>query len=171
MLLTTKGIVMSKVIRISDDLYKRLEAHATGFDTPSNVIEIILNAYESNFSSTESDRNSVRNTVNQSASDQDIVNPTNTDKNIINIHDEIKKLAPNLNEKFKDGDMYYAGNVYPTKERVKINGSGAIILTIGSEIGEHLSKILEDNCVAFTLDQGRYKCYNATNLRNAGLIE
>lgn len=37
---------MSQVIRISDDLYKRLEAHATGFDTPSNVIENILNAFE-----------------------------------------------------------------------------------------------------------------------------
>lgn len=37
---------MSQVIRISDSLYKRLESHATGFDTPSRVIEIILNAYE-----------------------------------------------------------------------------------------------------------------------------
>jgi hypothetical protein len=37
---------MSQVIRINDDLYKRLEAHASGFDTPSNVIETILNAYE-----------------------------------------------------------------------------------------------------------------------------
>ena len=162
---------MSKVIRISDDLYKRLEAHATGFDTPSNVIEIILNAYESNFTSTESDRNNVRNTVNQSANDQDIVNSTNTDKIIINIHEEIKELAPNLNEKFKDGDLYYAGNIYPTKERVRINDSGAIALIIGSEIGEHFSKILEDNCVPFTVDQGRYKWYNATNLRKAGLIE
>jgi hypothetical protein len=37
---------MSQVIRISDDLYKRLESHASGFDTPSNVIETILDAYE-----------------------------------------------------------------------------------------------------------------------------
>ncbi|RKZ79971.1 MAG: hypothetical protein DRQ35_03200 [Gammaproteobacteria bacterium] len=37
---------MSQVIRISDSLYKRLEVHASGFDTPSNVIETILNAYE-----------------------------------------------------------------------------------------------------------------------------
>ncbi len=37
---------MSQVIRISNDLYKRLEGHATGFDTPSNVIERILNFYE-----------------------------------------------------------------------------------------------------------------------------
>jgi hypothetical protein len=37
---------MSQVIRISNDLYKRLEEHATGFDTPSNVIERVLNFYE-----------------------------------------------------------------------------------------------------------------------------
>ncbi len=37
---------MSQVIRISDDLYRRLEAQALGFDTPSNVIERILDAYE-----------------------------------------------------------------------------------------------------------------------------
>jgi len=37
---------MSQVIRISDDLYKRLAAHASGFDTPSNVIERILNDFE-----------------------------------------------------------------------------------------------------------------------------
>lgn len=37
---------MSQVIRISDELYRRLEAHASGFDTPSNVIETVLNSYE-----------------------------------------------------------------------------------------------------------------------------
>ena len=37
---------MSQVIRISDELYHRLEAHASGFDTPSNVVERILNAYD-----------------------------------------------------------------------------------------------------------------------------
>ena len=34
------------VVRLSADLYSRLEAHAEGFDTPANVIERILNAYE-----------------------------------------------------------------------------------------------------------------------------
>lgn len=38
--------VMSQVIRISDELYKRLAAYTVGFDTPSNVIERILNEYE-----------------------------------------------------------------------------------------------------------------------------
>jgi len=37
---------MSQVIRISDELFKRLEAYASGFDSPSNVIETILNDYE-----------------------------------------------------------------------------------------------------------------------------
>lgn len=37
---------MSRVIRISEALYRRLEAYASGFDTPSNVIERILNAHE-----------------------------------------------------------------------------------------------------------------------------
>jgi len=89
----------------------------------------------------------------------------------MNIHDEIKKLAPNLNENFKEGDMYYAGDTYPTKERVRINYSGAIVLKIDSEIGDHFSRILKDKHVFYTVDQGRYKCYNATNLRKASLIE
>jgi len=38
--------IMSQVIRISNELYKRLEGLASGFDTPSNVIEMVLNAYE-----------------------------------------------------------------------------------------------------------------------------
>ena len=88
----------------------------------------------------------------------------------MNIHNEIKKLAPNLHEPFKDGDMYYAGK-YPTKERVRINYSGSIILVIDSEIGEHFSKMLKDKGVPYIVDKGRYKCYNATNLRKAGLID
>lgn len=39
---------MSQVIRISDELYNRLKSHADGFDTPANVIEKILDTYESN---------------------------------------------------------------------------------------------------------------------------
>ena len=35
------------VLRISQGLYSRLEAHAKGFDTPAQVIERILNAFES----------------------------------------------------------------------------------------------------------------------------
>lgn len=37
---------MSQVIRVPADIYSRLEQHATGFDTPANVIEKLLNHYE-----------------------------------------------------------------------------------------------------------------------------
>ena len=37
---------MGQVIRISDELYKKLESHAKGFDTPANVIEKLLVYYE-----------------------------------------------------------------------------------------------------------------------------
>jgi len=37
---------VSKTIRIPADVYKRLEEHARGFDTPANVIERLLNSYE-----------------------------------------------------------------------------------------------------------------------------
>ncbi|MBU1404017.1 MAG: hypothetical protein KKE83_01390 [Proteobacteria bacterium] len=37
---------MSQVIRIPENLFKRLEKHAQGFDTPANVIEKILTYYE-----------------------------------------------------------------------------------------------------------------------------
>ncbi len=37
---------MSQVIRISESIYSRLEAHVQGFDTPANVIERLLDFYE-----------------------------------------------------------------------------------------------------------------------------
>jgi hypothetical protein len=37
---------MSHVIRLSSELYARLESHAQGFDNPVNVIERLLNSYE-----------------------------------------------------------------------------------------------------------------------------
>jgi predicted CopG family antitoxin len=37
---------MSQIIRISEDLYQRLETYAQGFDTPSKVIEKMINFYE-----------------------------------------------------------------------------------------------------------------------------
>lgn len=37
---------MSQVIRISDQLFKRLEKYAQGFDTPAKVVEKILDEYE-----------------------------------------------------------------------------------------------------------------------------
>ena len=38
---------MSPVIRISDSIFKRLESYAIGFDTPSNVIERLIDFFES----------------------------------------------------------------------------------------------------------------------------
>jgi predicted CopG family antitoxin len=38
---------MSSTIRIPGDLYKRLESHAKGFDSPVSVIERLLDHYES----------------------------------------------------------------------------------------------------------------------------
>ena len=37
---------MSQVIRISSEIYSRLERHVQGFDTPSGVIERLLDYYE-----------------------------------------------------------------------------------------------------------------------------
>ncbi|GBE14631.1 hypothetical protein BMS3Abin14_00677 [bacterium BMS3Abin14] len=37
---------MAPVIRISDVIYKRLEAYARGFDAPNNVIERLIDFYE-----------------------------------------------------------------------------------------------------------------------------
>lgn len=37
---------MPPVIRISDNLYARLEQHAKGFDTPASVIERLLDEHE-----------------------------------------------------------------------------------------------------------------------------
>jgi predicted CopG family antitoxin len=44
------GIIMStdKSIQITENLYKRLENHAKGFDTPCSVIERLLSFYEDN---------------------------------------------------------------------------------------------------------------------------
>lgn len=44
---------MCPVIRINDDVYARLEKYAVGFDNPSNVIERILDQYESSLNSGE----------------------------------------------------------------------------------------------------------------------
>lgn len=46
MLPRRRNEAMSPVIRISDELYGRLENHAVGFDTPANVIERALDEYE-----------------------------------------------------------------------------------------------------------------------------
>lgn len=44
---------MSPVIRVSDEVYARLEQHAVGFDNPSNVVERLLDFYDKKFSQPE----------------------------------------------------------------------------------------------------------------------
>ena len=44
---------MSQVIRIPESLYRRLESHAIGFDTPSAVLERILDFYETHHPNTK----------------------------------------------------------------------------------------------------------------------
>lgn len=43
------------VVRISPQLYKRLESHARGFDTPAEVISRLLDAYEERDTRTEAE--------------------------------------------------------------------------------------------------------------------
>jgi hypothetical protein len=46
---------MSPTIQLSAALYKRLEEHAQGFDTPENVIERLLNSHEINSGADDED--------------------------------------------------------------------------------------------------------------------
>jgi len=71
---------MSKVIRISDNLYQRLSFHAKGFDTPASVIERLLDFYEKNIEITIP-RNSLKsNQINEPAELQIIYYPINEEE-------------------------------------------------------------------------------------------
>jgi hypothetical protein len=48
---------MSFVIRIPETLYKRLESHAAGFDSPVSVIERLLDHFEGKSEDLHTDRN------------------------------------------------------------------------------------------------------------------
>ena len=63
------------------------------------------------------------------------------------------------------------GTTIQTKERIRVNASGAIVLIIDSNIGQHFKKILSDYSAPYIVDQEKYLCYNASNLRKAGLID
>ena len=51
---------MPPVVRISDELYSRLEKHAVGFDSPSSVIEKILDHYERRSNKTDNEKHNLR---------------------------------------------------------------------------------------------------------------
>ncbi len=72
------------VIRVSDELFSRLEAYAVGFDTPSAVIERLLNEHENKAKNTET------------------VKPVNK---ITKIHDELFQFL--LDYKMKYPDFYF----------------------------------------------------------------
>lgn len=54
---------MSQVIRIPESLYKRLESHAIGFDTPAGVLERILDFYETHHSNITTSNNVQKSSV------------------------------------------------------------------------------------------------------------
>ena len=85
----------------------------------------------------------------------------------MNIHEEIKKLAPVLNKAFLDGDMYWDGIDY--KERCRINTGGGIVLINGSDLHRRITKLLKD--IPSRPDRHLYTCYSGRDLRKAGLID
>jgi len=58
---------MSPVIRITDSTYKRLENHAIGFDVPNNVIERLIDFYESRQSNSKKTDSEFHKTIGKSS--------------------------------------------------------------------------------------------------------
>ena len=58
---------MSQVIRIPENLYKRLESHAIGFDTPAGVLEKILDFYETYHPNITKSENNLKSSVSESS--------------------------------------------------------------------------------------------------------
>ena len=56
---------MSQVIRIPKNLYKRLESHAIGFDTPAGVLEKVLNFYETHRPNITKSKNTLKSSVSE----------------------------------------------------------------------------------------------------------
>ena len=90
--------------------------------------------------------------------------------NKMNIHDEVRRMLPLIRKEFVAGEMRYIG-VYPTKERVRINVDGTVILINAGNIGQYFAKVLAEYNVPFRVDQEKYNHYTSTNLRIAGLID
>ena len=77
------------VIRISDELFSRLEAYAVGFDTPAAVIERLLNKYE-NKADSEINKEKINNS---------------SENEVTVIHDEIFQFL--LDYKEHNPDFYF----------------------------------------------------------------
>ena len=54
---------MSPVIRLSDSTYNRLELHAVGFDAPNNVIERLIDFYESHHKNSQKSNSELHETT------------------------------------------------------------------------------------------------------------
>lgn len=59
---------MSPVIRLSDSTYTRLELHAIGFDAPNNVIERLIDFYESHHKNSQKSNSELHEIVQASRS-------------------------------------------------------------------------------------------------------
>lgn len=57
---------MSQVIRIPENIYKRLESHSIGFDTPSGVLERVLDFYETHHPDIIKSENELKPSVSES---------------------------------------------------------------------------------------------------------
>jgi hypothetical protein len=92
------------VIRISDELFSRLEAYAVGFDTPSAVIERLLNEHENKINNTTTSKPvSTVKTENQPSSATYGQQMTTSFKNeITKIHDEIFQFLLNYKKQYPD---------------------------------------------------------------------
>ncbi len=95
------------VIRVSDELFSRLEAYAVGFDTPSAVIERLLNEHENKANNTETSK-PVTAVITENQPNSTIYGEqmTTSSKNeIAKIHDELFQFL--LDYKKKNPDFYF----------------------------------------------------------------
>ena len=88
---------MSPVIRLSDSTYNRLESHAIGFDAPNNVIERLIDFYESHHKNSQKSNSMLHETTkaNQLArrTSRSIRKPRDTEKE----NQQKKRVGKQLN--------------------------------------------------------------------------
>ena len=109
-------VTMSQVIRISDELYNRLEAHASGFDTPSNVIEKVLDAFDGTNLSSPNKNCSVINQEILPAKNLEIIYPVGSEEDFKQELLKYKKAHIKL---------YYTNDITEIKEWKALNFSAS----------------------------------------------
>jgi hypothetical protein len=98
---------MSQVIRIPDDLYKRLEKYASGFDTPARVIESILDEFEGVKSNPITDQSTSDNFEIEPSSNLEIIYYADSEE-------DFKQQLLDTKEAFLK--IYYTNNTSEVKE-------------------------------------------------------